>query len=87
MKSIPFVIGQFKVLEHAVLRHHGGQRHHARDDGHTLAVRAGIRRLVVNSASDYFQKSFQHVFLRRQQQLVVNRDGGVGSQRFDQSLH
>lgn len=87
MKSIPFVIGKFEILKHAVLSHNRSQRHHARDNGYALTVRAGIRRLVVNSAGDNFQKSFQHIFLRRQQQLIVNRDGGMGRQRFDQPLH
>ncbi len=87
MKGVPFVFGHFKIFERAVLRHHGGQRDHAGDYGDALAMRAGIGRFVVDRVGDHFQKRLQHVFLRRDQQLVVDRDGGVRRQSLDQPLH
>ena len=87
MESVPFVFGHFKVGKRAVLVHHRRQSQLARDNRNALAMRARVRRFVVNRAGDDFQKCLQHVFLRFNQLLVVNGDRGVRRQRFNQLLH
>ena len=62
----------------------GGE--HLRQDGHALAVPAGMRRLRVDRRRNGLDEALEQLSLVLEQHLVVERDAGLRRERLDDAL-
>ena len=80
---VPAVFVEFEVGE-AGLVVTGGARQQLGEQGHALAVRAGVRTLGVDGAGDHLDEGVEQILELLNQQQVIKGDAGVAGQRFEQ---
>ena len=80
---VPAVFVEFEVGE-AGLVVTGGPRQQFGEQGHALAVRAGVGTLGINGPGDHLNEGVQQILEFLNQQQVIKGDAGVAGQRLEQ---